>query len=308
MNTLRPLGHTRRRLLALLAASGAASPAFAAAAQEPPPCRAEQRVGPWMLTTNGRLWALEAPARLALLREGLRAGPEAPRIAFRGGPEGLQSLLARFPDLAGAPGLSMKGVRAEILIDGMPAGGAALNSAPANFDPPFWDYAFDGGLAQSLVSGGARRAEARLVRHIAGRVEALASASAELDGAGQALGRALELAEGERRRMQAGQCRGCFLTTACVAAAGLDDDCWELRQLRRFRDEWLARRPGGLAEIEAYYREAPAIAAALGRKEALALYRRVVLPCALLARAGFMEAAHRRYRAMMLGFGVKIPC
>ncbi|WP_157755655.1 CFI-box-CTERM domain-containing protein [Neomegalonema perideroedes] len=303
---------TRRRLLALLAASGAAAPAWGASAQQqPPPCIAEQRMGPWILTTNGRIWGLEAPAGLDL-GAGLRAASGAPgaaRIAFRGGPEGVNGLIARFPDIAGAPGLSMEGMRAEIRVDGLEAP-TGPGSAPARFRPPFWDYAFDGALAQNLLGGGARRIEARLTRSIGGRLEILASAVAELEGIGLALVQVRELAAGERQRMEAGQCRGCFLTTACVRAVGLADDCWELRQLRRFRDDWLARRPEGPAEIALYYREAPAVAADLSRAEALKLYRRVILPCALLIRAGFMEAAHRRYRAMMRGFGVAItdPC
>lgn len=312
MKTPFSAGPTRRRLLALLAASGAASPAFGASALaqgQAPVCLAEQRMGPWILSSNGRIWGIEAPAALSF-GPGLRAGSGAPgaaRIALRGGAGGIDGLIARFPDLAGAPGLSMEGMRAEILADGRPAA-AAPNSAPARFRPPFWDYAFDGGLAQSLLNGGARRIEARLVRSFGGKVEMLAAAASDMEGVEAAVAQARELAAGERRRMEAGQCRGCFLTTACVTAVGLDDDCWELRQLRRFRDGWLAARPEGPAEIALYYREAPALAAALGRTEALALYRRVILPCALLIRAGFMEAAHRRYRAMMRGFGVTSPC
>ena len=38
---------------------------------------------------------------------------------------------------------------------------------------------------------------------------------------------------------------GCYLTSACTAAMGLPDDCEELSILRRFRDEWLSKQPGG---------------------------------------------------------------
>lgn len=300
--------YTRRRLLAILAASGASTPVLEAAAQQQAPsCLAEQRVGPWILTTNGRIWGLEAPAALDL-GPGLRVAsgaPGAPRIAFRGGPEGLNGLMARFPDLAGAPGLNMEGLRAELRADGREAPSPV--SAPAAFRPPFWDYAFDGGLAQRLVAGGARRAEARLVRRVGGRLEALAGATADLDGLGLAIGAVRDMTEDQRRRMEAGECRGCFLTTAACAAVGLPDDCWELRQLRRFRDGWLAARPEGPAQIAAYYRAAPAIAARLSRAEGIALYRRVILPCALLIRAGFMESAHHRYAAMMREFGIAAP-
>ena len=35
---------------------------------------------------------------------------------------------------------------------------------------------------------------------------------------------------------------GCFITTACCETLGLADDCFELRTLRRYRDEVLAKR------------------------------------------------------------------
>ncbi len=38
---------------------------------------------------------------------------------------------------------------------------------------------------------------------------------------------------------------GCFITTACCEVLGLDEDCFELRALRRYRDRVLASRPGG---------------------------------------------------------------
>ncbi len=46
---------------------------------------------------------------------------------------------------------------------------------------------------------------------------------------------------------------GCFITTACCEVLGLDDDCFELRTLRRYRDQVLAARPGGDADIARYY-------------------------------------------------------
>src|SRR3990170_3339642 len=59
---------------------------------------------------------------------------------------------------------------------------------------------------------------------------------------------------------------GCFITTACCKVLGLDDDCFELRTLRRYRDEVLAKRPGGAADIAAYYELAPLILARLPRE------------------------------------------
>ncbi len=93
---------------------------------------------------------------------------------------------------------------------------------------------------------------------------------------------------------------GCFLTSACVEARGLPDDCDELQTLRAFRDNWLRQQPGGAAEIQAYYQTGPAIVAALrcdgGTARFDQLYRELVLPCVADIKAGRMEEAYRRYR------------
>jgi ribosome modulation factor len=52
---------------------------------------------------------------------------------------------------------------------------------------------------------------------------------------------------------------GCYLTTACVEAKGLPDDCLELTILRRFRDIYIPTLPGGLHVIDDYYAVAPRI-------------------------------------------------
>jgi len=97
---------------------------------------------------------------------------------------------------------------------------------------------------------------------------------------------------------------GCFITTACCEALGLDDDCFELRALRRYRDEVLARRPGGTADIATYYAVAPLILARLPRSTRAtllrALYARFILPAAIAASLGLNTLAYRLY-ARMLG-------
>src|SRR5258705_10310485 len=49
----------------------------------------------------------------------------------------------------------------------------------------------------------------------------------------------------------------CFLTATCCALVGLADDCFELRTLRRYRDEVLAEMPDGRGDIDRYYGIAP---------------------------------------------------
>jgi hypothetical protein len=97
--------------------------------------------------------------------------------------------------------------------------------------------------------------------------------------------------------------QGCFLTTACCEVLGLPDDCFELRTLRRYRDETLRAMPGGNAAIAAYYRLAPSI---LGRipqedraRRLLSVYARFILPSAIAAQLGFDALAYRLYARMM---------
>lgn len=48
--------------------------------------------------------------------------------------------------------------------------------------------------------------------------------------------------------------KGCVLATACFRFKGLTEDCEELRILKKFRDEYLAKTPEGKKLIEDYYR------------------------------------------------------
>lgn len=95
----------------------------------------------------------------------------------------------------------------------------------------------------------------------------------------------------------------CFITTACCETLGLDDDCFELRTLRRYRDEVLAKQPGGVALIRTYYVLAPRILAQLSnetRRLRLAfVYFRYVLPAAIAARLGLNTLAYRLYVQML---------
>lgn len=98
--------------------------------------------------------------------------------------------------------------------------------------------------------------------------------------------------------------RRCFLTTACVEARGLPDDCYELTTLRAFRDGYLRRLPDGEAMIREYYDIAPKIVAALQRdprfhERADDLYERLVLGAIRLIEAGKEHDALAHYRAIV---------
>jgi hypothetical protein len=96
---------------------------------------------------------------------------------------------------------------------------------------------------------------------------------------------------------------GCFITTACCEVLGLDDNCFELRTLRRYRDHVLAKRPGGEAAIAHYHELAPLILRALPdaarAPRLLSVYARFILPSAVAARLGLNALAFRLYVRML---------
>lgn len=93
---------------------------------------------------------------------------------------------------------------------------------------------------------------------------------------------------------------GCFLTTATVGAIGLEDDCWELQTLRRFRDNVLKPTSGGRDLVQTYYEIAPDIVENINaRPDANAIWRRTwgfgILPAAIAARIGLNRVAKAMY-------------
>ena len=98
---------------------------------------------------------------------------------------------------------------------------------------------------------------------------------------------------------------GCYLTSACVQARGLTDDCVELTTLRRFRDGYLRESAEGAADIEHYYASAPQIVQAINASaDAETIWARVydelVAPCVALIREGRMEDTYRHYKRYSL--------
>jgi hypothetical protein len=97
----------------------------------------------------------------------------------------------------------------------------------------------------------------------------------------------------------------CYLTSACLAARELQDDCEELMVLRRFRDGWLRTSPIGTGLINEYYRTAPRILERIesrpdARKVLANLYGTVAL-CVGLIRNGQNEEALDTYLRMYQG-------
>ena len=100
-----------------------------------------------------------------------------------------------------------------------------------------------------------------------------------------------------------GSSGGCYLTSACVEAMGLPDDCEELTTLRKFRNEWLAEQPGGKETIQEYYQIAPEIVQAIEEKEDSkqvfqGIYDEMVCPCVKAIREGRQQDAWNLYEEM----------
>lgn len=97
---------------------------------------------------------------------------------------------------------------------------------------------------------------------------------------------------------------GCFLTTACVQAAGLPDDCHELAVLRHFRDTFVRARDDGDALIREYYDQSPRIVTKLSKDELKAVYMTVQIAVAQIDRSEF-DAAFRTYSEMFKALSIR---
>jgi hypothetical protein len=98
-----------------------------------------------------------------------------------------------------------------------------------------------------------------------------------------------------------GNSGGCFVSTACCEAMGLNDDCEELQTLRYFRDTYLLASPEGRKEVAAYYANSPRvlckIRSAKNSNETLRyIFHELVLPTVNLIQRKEYAAAHAHYR------------
>ena len=96
----------------------------------------------------------------------------------------------------------------------------------------------------------------------------------------------------------------CFLTTAVCEYLGKADDCEELTTLRAYRDNWLAKQPGGRELIEEYYAIAPGIVRAMKESARYGeiceeLLARYIRPCLALIAEGKNEECKQLYMEMV---------
>lgn len=94
---------------------------------------------------------------------------------------------------------------------------------------------------------------------------------------------------------------GCFLTSACVEAKGLEDDCKELTVLRNFRDSYLKNTENGPADICEYYHIAPKIVEKIKQSSnSIAIfteiYEQLVVPCVKFTEDNEFEKAYLHYK------------
>lgn len=94
---------------------------------------------------------------------------------------------------------------------------------------------------------------------------------------------------------------GCYLTSACVTARGLADDCCELQTLRHFRDTYLLLQKDGQQEVDDYYKVAPQIVAAIMQNENPMIeldmiYSELVWPCVKFIEQGEYDQAYLLYK------------
>ena len=94
---------------------------------------------------------------------------------------------------------------------------------------------------------------------------------------------------------------GCYLTSACVKAKGLGDDCDELTCLRNFRDNYLRNIENGQEEIDSYYAIAPEIVDRINQREDAqelwdSVYTELILPCVDYINSLENEKAYELYK------------
>lgn len=93
---------------------------------------------------------------------------------------------------------------------------------------------------------------------------------------------------------------GCYLTTAAVDTVGLADDCWELRQLRAFRDRFAISDSKAAGMMADYYSHAPAIVSGINaRPDAQRIWLNAywfgIVPSAMASSLGLDRIAQRIY-------------
>ncbi len=96
--------------------------------------------------------------------------------------------------------------------------------------------------------------------------------------------------------------KDCYLTTACIQAKGLSDNCYELQILREFRDNILICTPIGKRAVDEYYELAPNIVGRINqRADSLLIWRSIykdIIEAVRLIENGYNNEAFNLYKDM----------
>ena len=97
----------------------------------------------------------------------------------------------------------------------------------------------------------------------------------------------------------------CYLTTSCAKAFNLPDDCYELKTLRSFRDNYMSRFTNGKLDIEKYYQIAPKIVKKINNSSnPHAIYKNIysdlIRPCIALIEENKLYKAYMHYKTYTL--------
>jgi hypothetical protein len=96
----------------------------------------------------------------------------------------------------------------------------------------------------------------------------------------------------------------CYITTACVTARGLSDDCEELQTLRQFRDRYMFNLPSGQDLVKFYYEQSPKIVDAIESSDrSQAIYEdlyKVIRECVDIIHKAHYQKALTTYITMVL--------
>lgn len=118
-------------------------------------------------------------------------------------------------------------------------------------------------------------------------------------------GTSMDIAKSTFEEIQAGfKSRMCYITTAVCKSLGKTDECYELKLMRDYRDEYLVCQKGGEAIIREYYDIAPTIVKRIDRMNNagevyLEIWERYLYPCVSLLEAGKKEECREVYTNMV---------
>lgn len=96
----------------------------------------------------------------------------------------------------------------------------------------------------------------------------------------------------------------CYITTAVCESQGKADDCYELKLLRNYRDQYLLASPDGQVLVKEYYNIAPTIVSRIAHSDEPGkiyeeIWRDYLAPCIGLIEEGKPEECREKYMAMV---------